>query len=45
MNQVCPKQTGSSVLISETSKEFAQVTHLENLFLFNDVENTEIFVR
>lgn len=30
MNQVCPKQTDSSVLFSEASKEFAQVTHLKN---------------
>lgn len=47
MNKVCPKQTDSSVPISEASKEFAQVNHLESFFffLFNDVENTGIFVR
>lgn len=30
---VCPKQADLSILISEASKEFSQVTHLEN-FIF-----------
>lgn len=47
MSEVCPKQTDSSALISETSKEFARVTHLGKrfCFCFNDVENTETFGR
>lgn len=28
--KICPKQTDLSVLINEASKEFSQVTHLEN---------------
>ena len=34
----------SSILISEASQEFAQVTHLESLF-FTVVENMEVFGR
>ena len=44
LSKLCPKQMDSSVLVSEASQEFAQVTHLESLF-FNVVENTEIFGR
>lgn len=40
----CPKQTDLSVLINVASKEFSQVTHLED-FKKNNVENTEIFGR
>lgn len=45
MSLLCPKQTDSSVLINEASKEFAQVIYLENFFFLNDIENTKIFGR